>query len=71
MDSNELSRFYCLATTKAHKVVDEFYEELHNKKGEPITNPAEVKSLKQSYIFKIRQELDLIQASVDEYYDQL
>ena len=71
MNVNDLSQLYCLATINAHKVIDELYEELHTRKGEPKTNPVDVKSIKQSYIFKIRQELDLIQASVEEYFEVL
>lgn len=71
MNANDLSHFYCLATLNAHKVLDELYEELHTRKGEPKTNPVDIKSIKQSYIFKIRQELDLIQASVEEHFEEL
>ena len=71
MNPNALSQLYCLSTNNAHKVIDELYEELHSRKGEPKTNPADVKSIKQSFIFKIRQELDLISTAAEEYFDGL
>jgi len=71
MNPNDLSQLYCLSTINAHKVIDELYEELHNRKGEPKVNPVDVKSIKQSFIFKIRQELDLISTAAEEYFDGL
>ena len=67
MDNQELSRLYSVATLNAHKLIDELYEMVHTNDGDPIYMPDEIKSLKQSYIFKIRQELDLIQAAADEF----
>lgn len=71
MDKQELSRLYCISTSNAHDVLDELYEAIHNHEGDPIKDSARIKSIKQSFIFKIRQELDLIQTACDEFTELL
>lgn len=67
MNKPKLSKLYFLATSNAHQLVVDFYESLHNNDGSPVTDVDKVKSMKQSVIVKIRQELDLINAAVEEY----
>lgn len=66
MEKQELSKLYSIATMNAHKLIDELYENIHTNDGDPIYLPENIKALKQSYIAKIRQELDLIQTAVNE-----
>lgn len=66
MEKQNLSRLYSIATLNAHKLIDELYEQIHTDDGDPIYLPEEVKALKQSYIARIRQELDLIQTAANE-----
>ncbi len=66
MEKQKLSKLYSIATMNAHELIDELYESIHDKKGDPISSPDEIKILKQSYTAKIRQELDLIQTSANE-----
>ena len=66
MEKQNLSRLYSIATLNAHKLIDELYEQIHTDDGGPIYRPEEVKALKQSYIARIRQELDLIQTAANE-----
>jgi hypothetical protein len=71
MTREELSRLYCISTSNAHDALNELYEAVHDYNGNPIDDPAHVKSIKQSFIFKIRQELDLIQTACDEFSELL
>jgi 1-acyl-sn-glycerol-3-phosphate acyltransferase len=66
MEKQELSKLYSIATMNAHKLIDELYENIHTNDGDPIYLPENIKVLKQSYIAKIRQELDLIQTAANE-----
>lgn len=66
MEKQELSKLYSIATMNAHKLIDELYENIHTNDGDPIYLPDNIKALKQSYIAKIRQELDLIQTAANE-----
>ena len=66
MEKQELSKLYSIATMNAHKLIDELYENIHANDGDPIYLPENIKALKQSYIAKIRQELDLIQTAANE-----
>tara|TARA_R110000744_G_scaffold279186_4_gene391419 strand:- start:20105 stop:20326 length:222 start_codon:yes stop_codon:yes gene_type:complete len=69
MEAKKLSGLYSIATLNAHKLIDELYENVHTADGDPIYMPDVIKSLKQSYITKIRQELDLIQSASEEASD--
>jgi hypothetical protein len=69
MEAKKLSELYSIATLNAHKLIDELYEQVHTDDGDPIYMPDEIKALKQSYIAKIRQELDLIQSASQEASD--
>lgn len=51
----------------AHKLLDELYESVHTNDGDPLITPEEIKAVRQSFLAKIRQELDLIQTAADEY----
>lgn len=69
MKPQKLSQLYSIATLNAHKLIDELYENVHTADGDPIYLPDVIKTLKQSYIAKIRQELDLIQSASEEATD--
>ena len=71
MRREERSRLYCISTSNAHNALSDLYEALHDDSGNPIDDPAQIKSIKQSYIFKVRQELDLIQTACDEHSELL
>jgi hypothetical protein len=66
MQKEKLSQLYSIATLNAHQLIDELYENVHTPDGDPIYLPEFIKSMKQSYIAKIRQELDLIQTAAQE-----
>lgn len=69
MEKQKLSELYSIATLNAHRLIDELYENVHTADGDPIYLPEQIKHLKQSYIAKIRQELDLIQSASEEGYE--
>lgn len=66
MNPEELSRLYSLSCVNAHKLLDELYECVHTNDGDPLITPDEVKAVRQRFMAKIRQELELIQTAVDE-----
>lgn len=66
MNPEQLSKLYNLSCINAHKLLDELYESVHTADGDPLITPDEVKSVRQKFMAKIRQELELIQTAVDE-----
>lgn len=67
MNFHKLSQLYNLSCLNAHDLLDEFYEAVHTPEGDPKVTPEEIKKIKQQFMTKIRQELELIQTAVDEY----
>lgn len=66
MKLDELSRLYNLSCLNAHQLLDELYEAVHTPEGDPKVAPEEINSIRQSFLAKIRQELELIQTASDE-----
>lgn len=71
MNPKKLSKLYSLACLNAHNLLDELYESIHKDTGDPIFDPAYIKSVRQRYLAKIRHELDLIQSAADESSEQV
>lgn len=71
MEKEKLSQLYSIATLNAHQLIDELYENCHTADGDPIYLPEFIKSQKQSYIARIRQELDLLQSASEEATDDI
>jgi uncharacterized protein (DUF2267 family) len=69
MTLEELSKLYNLSCLNAHHLLDELYEACHTDEGEPKASPDEIKAIKQRFLTKIRQELELIQSAADEASD--
>jgi len=70
MNFDKLSSLYNLSCINAHKLLDELYEAVHTHEGDPKISPEEIKSIRQSFLAKIRQELDLIQSASEEYNEE-
>lgn len=70
MNFDKLSSLYNLSCINAHKLLDELYEAVHTNEGDPKVSPEEIKSIRQSFLAKIRQELDLIQSASEEYNEE-
>ena len=66
MKLEELSRLYNLSCLNAHKLLDEMYESVHTADGDPLVDSEEIKAIRQKFLTKIRQELELIQSASDE-----
>lgn len=66
MKLEELSRLYNLSCLNAHKLLDELYESVHTADGDPLVDSEEIKAVRQKFLTKIRQELELIQSASDE-----
>lgn len=66
MKLDELSRLYNLSCLNAHKLLDELYESVHTADGDPLVDSEEVKAVRQKFLAKIRQELELIITAAEE-----
>jgi len=66
MKIQELSRLYNLSCSNAHALIDELYESVHTADGDPLVDSDEVKAIRQKFLTKIRQELQLIEAASNE-----
>jgi len=71
MTLDKLSQLYNLSCLNAHHLLDELYEACHTNEGDPKVTPEELKSIKQSFLTRIRQELELIQTASEEYDEQV
>lgn len=66
MKLEEISRLYNLSCLNAHDILNELYESVHTPDGDPLVDPIEIKYIRQKFLAKIRQELELIQSAADE-----
>ena len=66
MKTEELSRLYNLSCLNAHKLLDELYESVHTNDGDPLVDADEIKAIRQRFLAKIRQELELITTAAEE-----
>jgi len=69
LTKKDLSRSYSIATTRIHQLITEFYEELHDSKGEPKENPGVVANMISGIRIMINHELDLIKDASYEYFE--
>ena len=67
MNTKELSHLYYRATSRAVEEIVVLYEDLHDNKGEPLTDPDKVTTLTQACVQRIRYELELVKSSVAEH----
>jgi len=67
MKFDELSRLYNLSCLNAHEILDEMYEAVHTPNGDPKVSSDEIKCIRQKFMAKIRQELELLQSAADEH----
>ena len=66
MKPEKLSGLYNLSCLNAHDLIDELYESVHTNDGDPLVTSEEVRAIRQKFLSKIRQELELIQSAADE-----
>lgn len=67
MNFDKLSQLYNLSCLNAHELLDDLYEEVHTPNGDPKVTSEEIKAIRQKFMARIRQELELIQTAADEY----
>jgi|DEB0MinimDraft_10_1074344.scaffolds.fasta_scaffold10671_3 hypothetical protein len=67
MTTQELSKLYCDATIRIHKIADEVYEDIHTLGGEAITDSEYVGNKLNIAIKAIRSECDFIRSAIKEW----
>lgn len=67
INEEELSQCYFRGTNRACRTIEELYEQLHTKTGEPEVDEETVIKLVQDCIRKVRSELDIIKTGVNEF----
>lgn len=67
MNKGELSQCYFLGTNRACKTIEDLYEQLHTKEGDPEIDEETVVKLVQDCIRKVRSELDIVKTGVNEF----
>ena len=69
MEISRVSSYYFFACDRVHEVMDDLYESLHDKDGNPITDLESVIDVVASSRKEIYEELDMIKSIVAEYED--
>lgn len=69
MEISRVSSYYFIACDRVHEVMDDLYESLHDKDGNPITDLESVIDVVANSRKEIYEELDMIKSIVAEYED--
>ena len=69
MEISRVSFYYFIACDRVHEVMDNLYESLHDKEGNPITDLESVIDVVANSRKEIYEELDMIKSIVAEYED--
>jgi len=69
MDTKSVSKSYFTATSRVCALMTELYEDLHNKKGEPLTDIEDITHKINAYKRVVRTELELIKSAVEQYVE--
>ena len=69
MEISRVSFYYFIACDRVHEVMDDLYESLHDKEGNPITDLESVIDVVANSRKEIYEELDMIKSIVAEYED--
>jgi hypothetical protein len=69
MEAYRLSSYYLIACDRVHQVMDDLYEALHDKNGDPLQDTESVIDVVASTRKEIYEELDMIKSIVAEYED--
>ena len=65
----ELSEKYFIACNRMHQEIDELYELIHGKNGDPVFDETLIQTLIQSSMRSISIEMDLIKSCCFEHND--
>ena len=69
MEKSEISFYYHLACDRAHTILDELYECLHDPDGNPILDQEIVDASIEAVSDVIREELNIIKSALDEHIE--
>ena len=69
MEISRVSSYYFIACDRVHEVMDDLYESLHDKDGNPMTDLESVIDIVANSRKEIYEELDMIKSIVAEYED--
>lgn len=69
MERSNLSFYYHLACDRAHTMLDELYESLHDSDGSPIIDQEIVDASIEAVSDVIREELNIIKSALDEHIE--
>ena len=67
MEKSKLSFLYHLACDRAHALLDDLYESLHDEDGNPVIEAEIINTSVESVSTVIREELSIIKSALDEY----
>ena len=67
MEKSKLSFYYNLACDRAHIVLDDLYESLHDEDGNPVIDLTLIESSIQAVSNVISEELSIIKTALDEH----
>ena len=64
-----LSESYSIATQRMHRLITEFYEDLHGDAGSPLVNPGIVANMVSAFRMVLNHEFDLIKEASYQYFE--
>lgn len=67
MEKSKLSFFYHLACDRAHVLLDDLYESLHDEDGNPVLEAEVINTSIDAVSNVIREELSIIKSALDEH----
>jgi hypothetical protein len=69
ISKEDVGNSYGVATSRMHRLVATFYEDLFNRDGNPKKHPSYVVELTQKLRQQINFELDLVREASNQYYE--
>lgn len=67
--NKRLSEYYLMSLNQVQKNATNLYESLHDEKGNPLVDEAEVRKLTLDFIQSVRKELEFIRDAVREHVE--
>ena len=69
MEKSKLSWYYSVACDRAHQVIDDLYESVHNDEGLPVECVEIIEQSVSRISDNLEEELSLIKSALDEYLE--
>jgi len=70
MEAYDLSQYYFMSCHRAHEVIDELYELIHDEDGNPKIKSEDVIGILHEARKVLAEELDMIKSSCIEYNEE-